>query len=794
MLRENLINTAPEISGQRAVLITESYKETESQPMVIRRARALENILSKMDIYILPGELLFGNQAHKQRAAPIFPEYDSEYVEEELDKFEKRSGDVFLISNHQKASLRENLSYWRGKTVKQAVWALYPEDTKKAGEGGVGVADSSWETENADGHILPGYDMVITDGLSALIARARASDSQLDPSDPASIEKHSFLAAAIISMQAVIGFAKRYSELARKIAETENDPKSKEELLRVSRICEKVPAEPATTFHEALQSLWFAHLAIQIETNGHSVSIGRFDQYMYPYYSSDLKKGTLTPDEALELIECFYIKLNSVNKLRSWEGTQFMGGYPMFQNLTIGGQTRDGKDATNELTTLCLQATDNLRLNEPLLSLRVHAKSPDTLLTRAARVISRGGGLPALFNDEVYMPAMMNNSRVSIEDAYDYGLVGCIEPSVMGKWGGRHAGVLFNLPKCIELALHGGRDPVTGICLSPQKKDLSSFGSFEELMNACKQQISYFVKQSVIKDNVIDHVYETFVPTPFLSSLVRDCLVRGRDIKQGGAIYDCTAISTGGIASAANSLAAIKKLVFDGKRLTGSQVLHALKTDFQDRTTTPTGKEIQQLLRNAPKYGNDDPYVDLIAKEIFRFYMTEIPRYKTTRNGRGPVGAVFLPDLGSVSANVPFGMIMKATPDGRRAGEPVSDVESPDMGTDTQGPTALIKSVSNLDHVLLSNGAIFNLRFHPSALSDEECIGKFAALVRTYFDLGGMEMQFNVVSSETLRAAQKDPQKYKDLVVRVAGYSALFVALDKSLQDAIIARTELRWN
>jgi formate C-acetyltransferase len=635
---------------------------------------------------------------------------------------------------------------------------------------------------------------VVEEGLNSLIAQATTSQSRLDPSDPTSIEKNSFLTAAIITMQAAIRFAKRYSELARKTAENEQNPGRKAELLRLSEICGKVPAEPATTFWEAIQSLWFAHLVIQIETNGHSVSIGRFDQYMYPYYANDLKKGILTREEALELVECFYIKLNSVNKLRSWGGTEFMGGYPMFQNLTIGGQTRDGKDATNELTMLCLQATDNLRLTEPLLSLRVHAKSPDTLLMRAAKVVSKGGGLPALFNDEVYIPAMMNNAKVSVEDAYDYGLVGCIEPSVMGKWGGRHAGVLFNLPKCMELALHGGRDPITGICLSPQRKDLSSFGSFEELMEALKQQISYFVKQSVIKDNTIDHVYETLTPTPFLSSLVRDCLGRGRDIKQGGAIYDCTAISTGGIATVANSLAAIKKLVFDEKKLSGSQVLHALDTDFQDKTTTPTGREIQLILRNAPKYGNDDPYVDLIAKEIFRFYLVEIPRYKTTRNGRGPVGAVFLPDLGSVSANVPFGMIMKATPDGRRAGEPVSDVESPDMGTDTQGPTALVKSVSNLDHVLLSNGAILNMRFHPSALSGEESLGKFVALVRTYFDLGGMEMQFNVVSSETLRAAQKDPQRYKDLVVRVAGYSALFVALDKSLQDAIIARTELQWN
>ena len=787
LLRERLISTEPEISSQRAALLTRSYMETESQPMVIRRAKALEKILREMVIYIQPGELVVGNQGHKDRAAPIFPEYDAEYVEKELDQFEKRPGDRFLISKDDKARLLEILPYWKGKTVKEAVWALFHDETRKTGEGGIGVADSSWETENADGHIIPGYDEVLEKGLESTIDQAGKSLSELDQIDPGSIEKDSFLRAAIISMEAAIEFARRYSTLARQNAEHESDPVRKKELVTIAENCEKVPARPASTFWEAIQSLWFLHLVVQIETNGHSISIGRFDQVLYPYYTNDHKHGTLTREQALELVECFFIKLNSVNKLRSWEGTRFMEGYPMFQNLTIGGQTRDGKDATNELTLLCLQAQDDLQLNQPLLSLRVHPRTPDTLLIRAAQVLSKGGGLPALFNDEIYIPAMMNNSKVHIEDAYDYGLVGCVEPSVMGKWGGRHAGVMFNLPKCIELALRGGRDTMTGLCLSPQEKDLATFISFDELMAACKQQIAYFLKYSVIKDNIIDHVYGILTPTPFLSSLVRDCIRRGKEIKQGGAIYDCTAISTGGIATAANSLAAIKKLVFDEKKLTGQQIFHVIDTNFEDQATHPTGRQIQQLLKNAPKYGNDDPYVDQIAKEIFRFFLTEIPKYKTTRYGKGPIGGVFLPDLGSVSANVPFGLIMKATPDGRKAGEPVSDVESPDMGTDTNGPTAVVKSVSNLDHVLLSNGAIFNLRFHPSALSSEEDIGKFISLVRAYFDLGGMEMQFNVVSTETLRDAQQHPDKYRDLVVRVAGYSALFVSLDKSLQDAIIA-------
>ncbi len=386
---------------------------------------------------------------------------------------------------------------------------------------------------------------------------------------------------------------------------------------------------------------------------------------------------------------------------------------------------------------------------------------------------------------------MLNNTKVEIEDALDYGLVGCIEPSVMGKWGGRHAGCLFNLPKLMEVVLYNGKDPHTGYQLCSGNGDLTTWKSFNDVLEAYKIQIEYYVKQAVIKDNIIDVVYEELTPTPFLSSLVKDCIKRGKDIKQGGAIYDCTAISTGGIANVANSFAAIKNIIFDEKKIDGNQLKYALETNFEDNSTKPSGEEIRKILLNAPKYGNDDPYVDLIAKETFRIFMKEVSKYKTTRYGRGPIGCIFLPDLGSVSANVPFGFIIGATPDGRLKGEPVADVESADMGTDVNGPTALIKSVANIDHILLSDGAIFNLKFHPSNFEDDEKINKFMALIKTYFEMKGMQMQFNVISAKTLKDAQKNPEKYQDLVIRVAGYTAPFVSLNKMIQDSIIARTEL---
>ena len=785
-LRKMCISATPEICVQRARFITQSYRETESLSTAIRRARALENILTNMSIVIYPGELVVGNHARKMRAAPVFPEFDVEYIEKEIDQFPTRKGDPFQVPPDMREELLEICRYWRGKTVRENVLAMLPEETQKAGEGGVAAFDSAWTLQNGDGHLAPDYPRILNKGLGSIVMEAKEHLVQLDLSDPEDLKKNYFLSSVIIANEAVIEWAKRYSELALQLASQESDLERKKELEIMSEVCRRVPENPASNFHEAIQSLWFVQLAIQLETNGHSISIGRFDQFMYPFYQRDVEEKTITSRQALELMQCLWIKLSSLTKLRPTIEANLNAGYPLFQNLVIGGQTIDGEDATNELSYLCLKASETMKLIQPTLTVRYHKKSPLEFLMACARLIRVGTGFPAMFNDEIIIPALLNRG-VAVDDAYNYCLVGCVEPSIQGKWGGRYGASLVNLTKMLELALYNGKDPRTGIQLCPGKGDLSTFNSFEEVVNAYRNQVTFYTRQRIIRDNCQDLAWEKLTPTPFLSSLVKDCIRRGKDLKEGGAIYDYTGGQTGNIANVANSLAAIKKLVFGKGVISGDQLKQALESNFEGKD----GERIRQLLINkAPKYGNDDDYADSIAKETFKMYLTLPPKYKNTRFGRGPLGCRFHPSTASVAANVPFGLVTGATPDGRKAWTPLADVESPFRGTDVNGPTAVIKSVAKLDHILLSGGAILNLKFSPNQFNGEDKLMNLVALIRAYFDLKGMEMQFNVVSVETLRDAQSHPEKYTDLLVRVAGYSAYFVTLDPAVQEDIIARTE----
>jgi len=787
-LRSKCISAIPEMCVERARLITESYRETESLPVAIKRAKALENILAKTSIFIYPDELIVGNHSGKLRAGPVFPEFDVGYIEKEIDEFPTRKGDPFLVAPEVREEVLEICKYWKGKTVKERVLAMLPDETRMAGEDGVAAIDSAWTLQNGDGHLAPDYPTVLNRGLESIIGQAKAHLAKLDLSDPEDLKKSYFLKSVIIANTAVIGWARRYSELAGRLASQEGDPQRKRELKAISRICQRVPEKPATTFYEVIQSLLFVQLAIQLETNGHSISIGRFDQFMYPFYRRDIEEGRMIPEQALELLQCLWIKLSSLTKLRPTVEANLNAGYPMFQNMVVGGQTPDGKDATNELSYLCLKATETMKLVQPNFSVRYHKKATSEFLMACAKLIRLGTGFPAMFNDEIIIPALLNRG-VAIEDAYDYCLVGCVEPSVQGKWGGRYGASQVNLTKMLELALHQGRDLRTGIQLYPGKGDLSTFNNFDEIMQAYRDQVTFYTRQRIIRDNIQDLAWEELTPTPLLSSLVKDCIERGKDVKEGGAIYDYTGGQTGNIANVANSLAAIKKLVFEDKLISGQQLKRSLETNFEG----VQGEKIRQLLINkAPKYGNDDAYVDSIAKKAFRIYLTEPSKYKNTRFGRGPLGCRFHPSTASVAANVPFGLVTGATPDGRKAWTPLADVESPFRGTDTGGPTAVIKSAAKLDHILLSGGAILNLKFSPGQFNNQSSLMNLVALIRTYFDLKGMEIQFNVVSVAALKDAQRDPERYSDLLVRVAGYSAYFVTLDPAVQEDIIARTEHR--
>lgn len=784
-LKESLLAGTPEIDPERAVLITESYQETEGLPMIIRRAKALEKILENMTIVIRDEELIVGNQTKAPRSSPVFPEFSIKWLLSELDSLPKRKGDVFLVSQETKEKLQQIAGYWEGKTCQEYAASLMPQAAKDAQSGGVFTVGNYFF--NGVGHICVDYAKVLAKGFKGIIEEALGEARKLDITRPADHKKLQFLNAVVIACNAAIKFAQRFAKEARRLAQETTDPRRKKELEEIAKNCEWVPANPARSFYEALQSFWFVQLIIQLESNGHSISPMRFDQYMYPYLKQDLEKGILDREKAQELLDCLWVKFNDINKVRDEASTKAFGGYPMFQNLIVGGQTPDGLDATNELSFMCLEATAHVRLPQPSISLRVWNKTPDELLFKAAEVSRIGLGMPAYYNDEVIIPALASRG-VSLADARDYGIIGCVEPQKMGKTEGWHDAAFFNMARVLELTINNGRCPgdcsTCGAgCSTPQlgveTGEFSSFKSFEEFLEAFRKQMAYFVKLLIISDNAVDIAHGTRVPLPFLSSMVADCIKRGKSLQEGGAVYNFTGPQGVGVANVGDSLAAIKYAVFEKKIVSAEELLRALKTNFE-------GKEElrQRLINEVPKYGNDDDYVDSLAREGALIYCREVEKYTNPRGGR------FQPGLYPVSANVPLGAMTGATPDGRKAGTPLADGVSPVSGRDVKGPTAAVTSVAKLDHHIASNGTLLNQKFHPAAIAGESGIRNLAALVRTFFDQKGFHVQFNVVSKETLLDAQKNPEKYRTLVVRVAGYSAYFTALDKAIQDDIIARTE----
>jgi pyruvate formate-lyase/glycerol dehydratase family glycyl radical enzyme len=791
MLRKTLLDTVPAICSERANLLTESWKETEAQPVEIRRAKALEKILGEMSIFIRPGELIVGNQASSIRAAPVFPEFAVEFILDELDgkpyHFHERPADKFVLSEDTAKDLREVANWWRGKTMNDHKLNLLTREQYEAGYE-VAVINLQQHGENGGaGHMIPDYPKAIYKGLNSIIKETEEKLNRLDLWAPDALDKKSFWEAAIISLRAVINFAERFAALAREMAKKESDPERKAELEKIAKNCDRVPGNPARTFWEAIQSLWFCHLIVQIESNGHSISYGRFDQYMYPFYEKDITEGRLTPEAALELIECLLVKSTEVNKLRSWAATVDTTGYGMFQQLTVGGQDAKRESAVNDLSWLTLEAQANMKLPQPSISVRYWNGIPEDFLMKCCEVINiHRGGQPSMYNDEVIIPCLLGVDKVALEEAYDYAIEGCVEAVVSGKSKKMGVATVFNALKCLELTLNNGRDPRTGIQLFSNlgDKDLTGFKSFDELMMAYKRQCEHYTGLSVGVLNIFEKTYAELTPVPFVSTLIYDCIGRGKDVECGGALYSTANHDTVGWANAGNSLSAIKKLVFEEGRLTASELLHALETDFEDNSTTPTGVEIQQMLLAAPKFGNDDDYVDLITKEAEEFVSADMPNY--TDWLKGPCACSISP----VTFNIFMGDVCMATPDGRKAHVPVNDGCSPVRGTDIKGPTAAVKSAAKLAHIRNTNGTIFNQKFSPLIFKDLSGLRKLSYIIRTYFELKGWEMQVNIVSAETLRDAQKHPERYQDLMVRVAGYSALFTPLSRELQEDIIMRTE----
>ncbi len=815
-LKEHIFEKMPQIEADRAVLLTESYMQTEGEPIVTRRAKAFKNILENIPVTIRPYELIVGSSTVRPRSCQVFPEFSYDWLEAEFDTVEKRSADPFYISEETKNTLRTVYKYWSGKTTSELATSLMASEAKLAMKHNIFTPGNYFY--NGVGHVTVQYDKVLAIGYLGIIDEIKAEIATMDFGDENYVSKKALLDAITMSCEAVITYAKRYSKLARDMAAKEFDTTRKAELLKIAENCERVPANGATSFYEACQSFWFIQMLLQIESSGHSISPGRFDQYMYPYYKADIDSGRITRDFAQELMDCIWIKLNDLNKCRDAASAEGFAGYSLFQNLIAGGQDRNGEDATNDLSFMCIDATMHVMLPAPSFSVRIWNKTPHEFIIRAAELTRTGVGLPAYYNDEVIIPSLMSRG-LTLEDARDYNIIGCVEPQVSGKTWGWHDAAFFNMLKPMELVFSNG--VFDGEQVGVKTGDVVSFKTYEEFFEAYKAQMNYCISLLVNADNAIDVAHAERCPLPYLSSMLDDCIKRGKTPEQGGCVYNFTGPQGFGIANVADALYAIKTLVFEQKKFTLSELRDALSENFGNgsenagkiteqialelskkgveitaeiiakifseiKSTNDNARyaEIRQMILDAPKYGNDIEEVDAIAREAAYTYTKPMLNYKNPRGGQFQAG------LYPVSANVPLGAQTGATPDGRLAKTPVADGVSPTAGRDVNGPTSSANSVSRLDHGIASNGTLFNMKFHPSALAGDSGLENFASLVQTYFELKGSHMQFNVVSRETLYDAQRNPEKYKSLVVRVAGYSALFTTLSKSLQDDIINRTE----
>ena len=822
---ERMYAKMPELESARAILITESYKETENEPIIIRRAKAFEHILKNIPIIIREDELIVGSTTIAPRGCQTYPEFSFEWLEPEFDTLATRSADPFYISEKTKKELREVHKYWKGKTTSDLATAYMAPETLKAMEHNIFTPGNYFY--NGVGHVTVQYEKVLAIGYEGIMAEVEAEMKKCNVGDGDYAKRKHFLEAVLISCKAVIGYANRYAELAKKEAAACHNAERKAELLKIAENCSKVPAKGATSFYEACQSFWFVQQLLQIESSGHSISPGRFDQYMYPYYKEDLDKGTLTRAFAQELLDCIWIKLNDLNKCRDAASAEGFAGYSLFQNLIAGGQNKDGVDVTNDLSFMCIQASMHVHLPAPSLSVRVWNGSPHEFLIKAAELTRTGIGLPAYYNDEVIIPSLVSRG-LTLEDAREYNIIGCVEPQKAGKTEGWHDAAFFNMCRPLELVFSNGMDK--GEQISIQTGAVENMTTFEEFYNAYKEQMKYNISLMVNADNAIDVAHAERCPLPYLSCMVDDCIKRGKTVQEGGAIYNFTGPQGFGVANMADALFAIKKLVYEDRKITLAEykellelnygkgldavsladltiqiaanlkaagkevgekeiagILKQVKAISESEDVKARGQKLLDMIEEVPKFGNDIPEVDAFARDVAYTYTRPLETFKNPRGGMYQAG------LYPVSANVPLGAQTGATPDGRLAHTPVADGVSPSAGKDVHGPTAAANSVSKLDHYIASNGTLFNQKFHPSALNGREGLENFVALIRSYFDQKGSHMQFNVVSRETLLDAQKNPEQYKHLVVRVAGYSALFTTLSKSLQDDIINRTEQGW-
>ncbi len=754
-LKAALFASPREISLERALLYTESHRSTEGELTLVRRAKATAYIMDNVEIALREDELIAGNRTVKPRAGIISPEMDPYWLLKELDAFSTRPQDRFTISGEDKQIYRGQLfPYWESRSMKDFINSQMPEEVTAATRTQIFSIN---QTDKGQGHIIIDYPRLLNSGLDNLVAELVQLNDQ--------VPDNAFYQAALILLKAAQRHILRYAALAEEMAESCQDDTRKQELVRIAHVSRHISGNKPQDFYQACQLFWYMNIILQYESNASSLSLGRFDQYMLPFYQHSISHGE-SPAFLKELLESLWVKCNDIVLLRSASSARYFAGFPTGYTILLGGLTETGRSAVNVLSFLCLDAYQNVCLPQPNLGVRVNELIDRPFLLKTAETIRMGTGIPQIFNDEVVVPAFLNRG-VSLEDARDYAVVGCVELSIPGKTYGLHDIAMFNLLKVMELTLH--------------ENEGNAAMTYPELVEQIRQKISHYVRLMAQGSNICDIGHRDWAPVPLLSSFIEGCLNSGKDITEGGARYNFSGVQGIGIANLSDSLHALKGMVFDQQRLTFDELLASLKENF----ASEEGRAIRaRLINRFEKYGNDVDEVDLISADLLRYYCKEVEQYRNPRGGQ------FTPGSYTVSAHVPLGAVVGATPDGRFAGEQLADGGlSPMLGQDHEGPTAVLKSVSKLDNTLLSNGTLLNVKFTPSTLEGQQGLNKLADFLGAFTRLKLQHIQFNVVNAEQLREAQKRPQDFAGLVVRVAGYSAFFVELSREIQDDIIGRT-----
>ncbi len=782
-LRAKMQDRVASLCSERALIYTRVFQEHANEPFMKRKALSFAATVREMTVYVEPDSLVFGNQASRNFAAPIFPEYSIDWVVDELDDFALRTGDSFQVSDQVKADIRSIHDFWHGNTHEDQVNRTITDEiltTQKQGlihRGGISNA--------GDGHIIPNHEKLFSLGYRGLVREMEKRLAKTDVDD----HQRLFYECSIICLEAALDYIKRYGPILRDMATKTTDESRRSELLMMARTSDTLLEGPITTFYEGIMATYFTHVLQMIESNGHSFCYGRFDQYMIDLYEQDLAAGRITPESALELITHFFIMNSSQNKVRGFGHTKFSQGYPLYSNLMVGGYRPDGVDGTNALSYLCIEAMNLCRLAEPNFSMRYNRDTPRDLVRLAARLIRTGCGMPSMFNDHVAVKGL-TDLGIPAEDALDYAAIGCVETGVQGKYGHRATGMTYvNWGKMLELLLNNGTDPNTGIqmvSLNGSSGTDIDFASYDELWAGWKKLLRYYSDLSVECDAICDRSLEKYDTSPFASILVDDALELGKTLKEGGCRYDVISQSNIGPSVVGNSLAVIKHFVFDEGKWTFAQ----LKAALADNWNSPESQRILRDVTRYRKFGNDNDEVDYIVKDVFDSYLELLPEYKTIRAGRGPKVSCYTMSTSNITSYVPNGMVVGATPDGRHAGDPLNEGCSPTQGTDVSGPMALINSVSKLPNDKVAAGQLLNTRFTPMTLAGDEALEKFVGFLYASLEKSIYHNQFNVIDSSVLRKAQQEPEKYRNLIVRVAGYCAQFVSLMPEAQEAIIARTE----